>query len=279
MLDADQLHRPLRLAVGLFCRPPPSLDNLPDITWRSGADALRGLVSDWNKTVLYRLLVRRSTSAKIDVVFALFATSALSLFVEIAVTWAYPLAPPGLAMRCRLLSWRITLPSDGFSRWFSVMVYFLVFDFVGYWCIGCYHALVLAFAPVSSFSAGIELHPSLRAHRGKHSLGLRSSSLPDIPQRLRQHSATFLVVNEFVNFCEHSETAMELGLDWALDFLLPYRPSTASFDRCRTRDKEFWECPLWIMYSAHGTMGTRSHLPMGLARQTAHRTADTTSGL
>src|SRR5258708_6880755 len=93
------------------------------------------LFRDWNKTVMYRLFVRRSTSAKIDVLFALLQSSGLTLFVEIVLTFGVSLGAARLGTALQnYLSWRITLPSDGvFQIAFSVLVYFVVFDFVGYW--------------------------------------------------------------------------------------------------------------------------------------------------
>src|SRR5689334_9618409 len=86
---------------------------------------LEPLFRDWNKTVLYRMVVRRSRSAMVDVFFALLQSSGAVLFVEIAITFGISAGAARLGNAfSNYLTWRVTLPSDNVLEIaFSVMVY------------------------------------------------------------------------------------------------------------------------------------------------------------
>ena len=207
------------------------------------------LFRDWNKTVMYRLFVRRSTSAKIDVLFALLQSSGLTLFVEIVLTFGVSLGAARLGTALQnYLSWRITLPSDGvFQIAFSVLVYFVVFDFVGYWVHRLYHTPLFWHlhrfhhsAPELNFITSLRTHPAETFTRVLFLvtpltfLNVSDSIL-----------LTFLVINEFVNFCEHSELPWNWGWIGRWIFASPtVHQLHHSIDE-EHRDKNFGECPLW----------------------------------
>jgi len=248
-MDADQLHRLFdKLWVyfvdkHLFGEPAAIL---------LGAVLLicaETLFRDWDKTVMYRLLVRRSTSAKIDVAFALLQSSGLALFVEIVLTFGVSLGAARLGNALsNYLTWRITLPSDGvFEIAFSVMVYFLVFDFVGYWVHRLYHTPLFWHlhrfhhsAPELNFITSLRTHPAETATR------LLFLVTPLTFLKVSDSILlTFLVVNEFVNFCEHSELPWNWGWVGRWIFASPaVHQLHHSIDE-EHRDKNFGECPFW----------------------------------
>jgi sterol desaturase/sphingolipid hydroxylase (fatty acid hydroxylase superfamily) len=207
------------------------------------------LFRDWNKTVMYRLLVRRSTSAKIDVFFALLQSSGLTLFVEIALTFgvSFGAARVGTALS-NYLSWRITLPSDGvFQIAFSVLVYFVVFDFVGYWVHRLYHTPLFWHlhrfhhsAPELNFITSLRTHPAETFTRVLFLV--TPLTFLNVSDGIL---LTFLVLNEFVNFCEHSELPWSWGWVGRWIFASPtVHQLHHSIDE-EHRDKNFGECPLW----------------------------------
>src|SRR3954447_5653475 len=111
MIDADQLHRLYDQLwiyfVDKHLLGEPALILLGALLLMCAEVLFR----DWNKTVMYRLFVRRSTSAKVDLLFALLQSSGLMLFVEIVVTFGISLgaARAGTALS-NYMTWRITLP-------------------------------------------------------------------------------------------------------------------------------------------------------------------------
>jgi sterol desaturase/sphingolipid hydroxylase (fatty acid hydroxylase superfamily) len=249
MLDADQLHHLYdRLWVYFVDRHllgQPALILLGAVSLM----VCEALFRDWNKTVLYRLFVRRSTSAKIDVAFALLQSSGLALFVEIALTFGVSIGAARLGTALsNYLSWRITLPSDGvFQIAFSVMVYFLVFDFVGYWVHRLYHTPLFWHLHRFHHSAPeLNFITSLRTHPAETSTRLLFLVTPLTFLNVSDSILlTFLVLNEFVNFCEHSELPWSWGWVGRWIFASPtVHQLHHSIDE-EHRDKNFGECPLW----------------------------------
>src|SRR5262245_51269194 len=87
---------------------------------------------DWDKTAIYRIFVRRSTTAKIDVIIALLQLVGLSSLLEIVFSLGLTVGAARLTdIAYGHLSWaRITLPSDNaFEIAFSILVYWIVQNF------------------------------------------------------------------------------------------------------------------------------------------------------
>src|SRR5437773_781202 len=113
-IDADQLHRLYDKLWVYFVDHHimgiPALGILVLAVLMIGEVIFR----DWHKTATYRVFVRRSMTAKIDVVFSLLQYLGLSFFLEIVFTLGVALVAVRLAdIWANYLSWRITLPSDG----------------------------------------------------------------------------------------------------------------------------------------------------------------------
>jgi sterol desaturase/sphingolipid hydroxylase (fatty acid hydroxylase superfamily) len=207
------------------------------------------LFRDWDKTVMYRLLVRRSTSAKVDIFFALMQQSGMTLFVEIILTFgvSFGAARIGTALS-GYLPWRIELPSDGpLQIAFSVMVYFVMFDFVGYWVHRLYHTSLFwnlhrfhHSAPELNFITALRAHPAETFTRVLFLITpLTFLKVSD------SILLVFVFVNEFVNFCEHSELPWKWGWVGRWIFASPaVHQIHHSIDE-EHRNKNFGECPLW----------------------------------
>src|SRR5262245_36063445 len=94
------------------------------------------LFKKWDKTAIYRVFVQRSTTSKIDVTICLLQLAGLSTFLEIAFSLGLTIAAARLTdFTYGHLSWaRITLPAGGVLEIaFSVLVYWIVQNFVAYW--------------------------------------------------------------------------------------------------------------------------------------------------
>ena len=249
MIDADQLHRVTDWMWVYFVEKhilgQPMLVLLGALLLMCAEVLFR----DWNKTVMYRLFVRRSTSAKVDVFFALLQSSGLALFVEIALTFgvSFGAARLGNALS-NYLTWRITLPSDGvFQIAFSVLVYFMVFDFVGYWVHRLYHTPLFWHLHRFHHSAPeLNFITSLRTHPAETFTRVLFLVTPLTFLKVSDSILlVFLILNEFVNFCEHSELPWNWGWVGRWIFASPtVHQLHHSIDE-EHRDKNFGECPLW----------------------------------
>src|SRR5215813_6364710 len=86
----------------------------------------------WEDTGLYRLVVRRSVSAKVDIFSHLLQFLGLAFFLEIILTFGISLGAARLATYCAdKLSWaRIALPADNIPQIaFSFLVYYFTDHF------------------------------------------------------------------------------------------------------------------------------------------------------
>jgi hypothetical protein len=87
MMDADQFHRINNWLWVFFV--DRHLLGQPALVLLGGLSlmACEVLFRDWNKTAIYRIFVRRTTSAKIDVISYLLQFAGLAVFVEIILTF------------------------------------------------------------------------------------------------------------------------------------------------------------------------------------------------
>ena len=249
MIDADQLGRLSNWLWVYFVEKHLLGEPAAILLGAVALICIEPLFRDWNKTVMYRLFVRRSTSAKVDVFFALLQSSGATLFVEIALTFGISLGAAKLGNAfSNYLTWRITLPSDNvFEIAFSVMVYFLVFDLVGYWVHRLYHTPLFWHlhrlhhsAPELNFITSLRAHPAETFTRVFFLV---------TPLTFLNVSASillvFVIVNEFVNFCEHSELPWNWGWIGRWVFASPAVHQLHHSIDVEHRDKNFGECPLW----------------------------------
>jgi|SRR5215472_2527856 len=249
MIDADQLGRLSNWLWVYFVEKHLLGEPAAILLGAVSLICIEPLFRDWNKTVMYRLFVRRSTSAKVDVFFALLQSSGATLFVEIALTFGISLGAAKLGNAfSNYLTWRITLPSDNvFEIAFSVMVYFLVFDLVGYWVHRLYHTPLFWHlhrlhhsAPELNFITSLRAHPAETFTRVFFLV---------TPLTFLNVSASillvFVIVNEFVNFCEHSELPWNWGWIGRWVFASPAVHQLHHSIDVEHRDKNFGECPLW----------------------------------
>jgi sterol desaturase/sphingolipid hydroxylase (fatty acid hydroxylase superfamily) len=249
MIDADQIHRITNWLWVYFVEKHLLAQPAAILLGAIALICIEPLFREWNQTVMYRLVVRRSNSAKVDVFFALLQSSGAVLFVEIAVTFGISIGAARLGnMFSNYLTWRITLPSDNiFEIAFSVMVYFLVFDFVGYWVHRLYHTPLFwnlhrfhHSAPELNFITSLRTHPA--------ETFTRVFFLVTPLTFLKVSDSTllvFVIVNEFVNFCEHSQLPWNWGWIGRWIFASPaVHQLHHSIDE-EHRDKNFGECPLW----------------------------------
>jgi sterol desaturase/sphingolipid hydroxylase (fatty acid hydroxylase superfamily) len=208
------------------------------------------LFRDWDKTAMYRIFVRRSISAKIDVISYLLQYVGIAVLLETVLTFGISLGAARLAdMASDRLSWaRITLPSDGILQIsFSFAVYWLAFHFVGYWVHRVWHTPLFwnvhrlhHSASEMNFLTVLRIHPAETLVRILFFIS---------PMTILQVSDTVLLIsltaNTFVNFCLHSE------LDWNLGWVGRWLVGTPAVHRLHHsideehRNKNFSNCPLW----------------------------------
>ena len=127
--------------------------------------ALRG----WKKSSLYRLFVRRSMSARIDLVFWVLQTLGLAGIVEIAFTLGVSYGGEHLAQIAQQRNdwFRFSLPADGPADIaFSFVVFWIATGFFGYWVHRLYHGKVFwrvhrfhHAAEELNFITALRLHP------------------------------------------------------------------------------------------------------------------------
>jgi sterol desaturase/sphingolipid hydroxylase (fatty acid hydroxylase superfamily) len=250
MIDADLLHRFYNKLWVFFI--DDRLLGQPALILLGGL-ALMGievLFRDWNKTAIYRIFVRRSISARIDVISYLLQFAGIAIFLEIILTFGVSIGAARLAdYTSDQLHWaRLTLPSDGvFQFAFSFAVYWLAFHFVGYWVHRVWHTPLFwnvhrfhHSASEMNFLTILRIHPAETFVRILFFIS---------PMTFLQVSdgvlIASLVVNSFVNFALHSE------LDWDLGWVGRWIVGNPAVHRLHHsideehRDKNFSNCPLW----------------------------------
>jgi sterol desaturase/sphingolipid hydroxylase (fatty acid hydroxylase superfamily) len=250
MLDADQLDSFYRRVWSFFV--DHHLLGQPALIMLGGLAlmAIELLFRDWNKTAIYRIFVRRSNSAKIDVISYLLQYAGIAVVLEMLFTLGASIGAARLAdVVTERLNWaRITLPSDGmFEIAFSFVIYWLAFHFVGYWVHRIWHTSVFwnvhrlhHSASEMNFITVLRIHPAETLVRVLFFISpMTFLNAPDIVILLN------LIANTFVNFCLHSD------LDWNLGWVGRWLVGTPAVHRLHHsvdeehRNKNFSNCPLW----------------------------------
>ena len=204
----------------------------------------------WEDTAVYRLFVRRSVSAKVDIVSHLMQLLGLAFFLEVIFTFGISLGAARLASYASTeLHWaRITLPADTIPEIaFSFLVYFLTDHFVGYWVHRLYHTKLFWHlhrfhhsAPELNFITFYRVHPAETFTRVVFFISpLTILNAPD------KVLLVALTVNMFLNYCQHSQMPKSWGWIGRWLFGSPgFHQLHHSID-AEHRDKNFSSCPLW----------------------------------
>lgn len=218
-----------------------------------GALALMGmevLLRDWHSTAFYRVFVRRSTTAKIDVVFQLTQFLGVAFFLEILFTFGVSIGAARFAtFLSNQLSWaRIPLPADNlFEIAFSFLVYFLTSHFVGYWVHRLYHTKLFWHlhrfhhsAPELNFLTFYRVHPAETFTRVLFFVTpLTFLNVPPIVILIT------LCIDIFLNYCEHSELPWSYGWFGRWLFVSPHAHQLHHSIDAEHMHKNFSNCPLW----------------------------------
>jgi len=269
MIDADQLQRLYdRLWVyfvdhHLLGRPGAIL---------LGALALMGgevLIRDWHSTAFYRVFVRRSTSAKIDIIFQLTQFLGVAFFLEVLFTFGISIGAARFAgVISNQLSWaRIPLPADNpFEILFSFLAYFLASHFVGYWVHRLYHTKLFWHlhrfhhsAPELNFLTFYRVHPAETFTRVLFFVTpMTFMSVPDVVILIT------LVVDIFINYCEHSELPWTYGWFGRWLFVSPRAHQLHHSIDAEHAHKNFSNCPLWDRVFGTWYVGETMHSAYGI---------------
>jgi len=249
-IDADRLqyiyHRLWVFFVDHHLLGPPAVVTGVVISLIAG----EALFRDWNKTTAYRLFVRRSTSAKIDLVYYLLQYTGVVTLLEIVLSFGIAIGGNRLGnAAAEQLHWaRITLPSDGiFEIAFSFLVYWITGGLFGYWIHRMYHQPL--FWNVHRFHHAAPELNFLTAHR-VHPLEslLRVFNFLSPLIILNVSESAMLValfVGNFVNFCQHSELPWSWGWIGRWIFASPLVHQLHHSTDEEHRDSNFSNCPLW----------------------------------
>ena len=208
------------------------------------------LIRDWHSTALYRVFVRRSTTAKIDVIFQLTQFVGVAFFLEVLFTFGISIgAAHFAAMISGQLSWaRIPLPADNFFEIaLSFLVYFVTSHFVGYWVHRLYHSKLFWHlhrfhhsAPELNFITFYRVHPAETFTRVLFFVTpLTFLNVPDVVIMIT------LFVDIFLNYCEHSELPWSYGWFGRWLFVSPRAHQLHHSIDAEHAHKNFSNCPLW----------------------------------
>ena len=205
---------------------------------------------DWKKTALYRIFVRRSTSAKIDVFYYILQYAGLAGLLEILFSFGFSFGGARAAdLLSEHLGWaRVSLPADGpLEVAFSFLIYWVVSGFTNYWFHRIYHWQVFwqvhrfhHAAPELNFITAYRIHPVESALRVFNALSpMIFFKVPD--------SVIFvgLVIGNFVVFCQHSELPWDWGWVGRWIFASPLNHQVHHSIDDEHRDTNFSNCPLW----------------------------------
>jgi len=204
----------------------------------------------WEDTAFYRLFVRRSMSAKVDIFAHLMQFLGLAFFLEVIFTFGISFGAARLASYTSgELHWaRIPLPADNIPEIvFSFFIYFLTDHFVGYWVHRLYHTKLFWHlhrfhhsAPELSFITFYRVHPAETFTRLLFFISpLTILNAPD------KVLLVALTVNVFLNYCQHSQMPKDWGWIGRWIFGSPgFHQLHHSID-AEHRDKNFSSCPLW----------------------------------
>jgi len=204
----------------------------------------------WEDTAFYRLFIRRSASAKIDIFSHLLQFLGLAFFLEVILTFGVSFGVARLASYTSAeLHWaRIPLPANNIPEIaFSFFVYFLTDHFVGYWVHRLYHTKLFWHlhrfhhsAPELNFITFYRVHPAETFTRVLFFISpLTILNAPDSVLLVA------LTVNMFLNYCQHSQMPKDWGWVGRWIFGSPgFHQLHHSID-AEHRDKNFSSCPLW----------------------------------
>jgi sterol desaturase/sphingolipid hydroxylase (fatty acid hydroxylase superfamily) len=204
----------------------------------------------WEDTALYRLTVRRSVSSKVDIFFHLMQFLGLAFFLEVIFTVGISLGAARLASYVSAeLHWaRIPLPAGNVPEIiFSFFIYYFTDHFVGYWVHRLYHTKLFWHlhrfhhsAPELNFITFYRVHPAETFTRVLFFISpLTILNAPD------NVLLVALVVNIFLNYCQHSQMPKNWGWIGRWVFGSPgFHQLHHSID-AEHRDKNFCSCPLW----------------------------------
>jgi sterol desaturase/sphingolipid hydroxylase (fatty acid hydroxylase superfamily) len=250
MIDTDQLHRISNWLWVYFI--DRHILGTPAVILAGGLliMALECVFRKWEDTGFYRLFVRRSTSAKVDVFSHLMQFLGLAFFLEIIFTFGISFGAARLAaITSEKLNWvRITLPADNVPEIaFSFLVYYFTDHFVGYWVHRLYHTKLFWHlhrfhhsAPELNFITFYRVHPAETLTRTLFFISpLTILNAPD------KVLLVALTVNIFLNYCQHSQMPRSWGWIGRWIFGSPgFHQLHHSID-AEHRDKNFSSCPLW----------------------------------
>jgi sterol desaturase/sphingolipid hydroxylase (fatty acid hydroxylase superfamily) len=205
---------------------------------------------EWNKTTAYRIFVRRSTSAKIDVIYYFMQFTGIVTLIEIVLSLGIALAGSRMANATSdYLNWaRISLPGDGvFELLFSFTIYWIVSGFFGYWMHRLYHLPLFWHvhrfhhaAPELNFVTAHRVHPLESVSRVFNFLS--PMIFFKVPDSLLVVGA---VAGNFINFCQHSELPWHWGWVGRWIFGSPRVHQLHHSTDEEHRDTNFGNCPLW----------------------------------
>jgi sterol desaturase/sphingolipid hydroxylase (fatty acid hydroxylase superfamily) len=250
MIDADLLHRFYDTLWVFFVEHhllgPSAFALLGGLALMT----IEVLFRDWDKTAMYRVFVRRSNSARIDVICYLLQYAGIAVLLEMLLTLGVSIGAARLAdVATERLDWaRITLPSDGILQIaFSFVVYWLAFHFVGYWVHRVWHTPLFWHVHRLHHSASeMNFITILRIHPAETFVRILFFISPMTFLKVSDSVLLMsLVANTFVNFCLHSE------LDWNLGWVGRWLVGTPAVHRLHHsrdeehRNKNFSNCPLW----------------------------------
>lgn len=250
MMDANQLHhiydRLWVYFVDHHLLGQPAVILLGGLLMMAAECAFR----KWEDTAFYRLFVRRSMSARVDIFFHLMQFLGLAFFLEIIFTFGVSFGAARLASYTSAqLHWvRIPLPADNIPEIiFSYFIYFFTDHFVGYWVHRLYHTKLFWHlhrfhhsAPELNFITFYRVHPAETLTRTLFFISpLTILNAPD------KVLLVALTINIFLNYCQHSQMPRDWGWIGRWIFGSPgFHQLHHSID-AEHRDKNFCSCPLW----------------------------------
>jgi sterol desaturase/sphingolipid hydroxylase (fatty acid hydroxylase superfamily) len=204
----------------------------------------------WEDTALYRLTVRRSVSAKVDIFSHLMQFLGLAFFLEVILTLGVSLGAARFATYVsNELHWaRITLPASNIPEIiFSFFIYYFTDHFVGYWVHRLYHTKLFWHlhrfhhsAPELNYITFYRVHPAETFTRVL--FFITPLTILNAPDKVL---VLALVVNILLNYCQHSQMPKSWGWIGRWVFGSPgFHQLHHSID-AEHRDKNFSSCPLW----------------------------------
>jgi sterol desaturase/sphingolipid hydroxylase (fatty acid hydroxylase superfamily) len=208
------------------------------------------LFRPWTQTAFYRVFVRRTVTARIDVAFQLFQFLGLAFFFEVFFTLGVSIGIAKLATYISAqLAWaRIQLPANNPVEFFAAfLIYFVTSHFIGYWVHRLYHTKLFWHlhrfhhsAPELNFLTFYRVHPAETFTRVFFFVSpLTFLSVPE------SVITVTLCVDIFLNYCEHSELPWSYGWLGRWLFVSPRAHQLHHSIDPEHQHKNFSNCPLW----------------------------------